>query len=507
MGMNYHSTRNKSLVVSDAQAILQGLAPDGGLFVPETIPTCAFSSWQDLSFAEVAERIFALYFPSLGKERIAQIVKKAYKDRFRDPDVCPVRLMSDRRALLELWHGPTLAFKDVALSTLPHLMRAAQEVVGDHERVLILTATSGDTGKAAMEGFSGVPGFGVLVFYPADGVSDAQERQMCTTEDDNVFAYAVEGDFDDCQRAVKRMFQDDALTKTLKSSGIRLSSANSINIGRLVPQMVYYITAYHALVKKGELAYGDLLDVSVPTGNFGDLLAGYYVKRMGLPLGTLVVASNSNHVLSDFGRTGVYDSNRPLILTTSPSMDILISSNLERFLYHELGSTETVKTLMDALQNERRFVFPSKKDGQEKRTDDPSFEAIEGLYWAFAEENAVRHTIAETAKRDHIVIDPHTACGVAVYEMYRNETEEKDAWPYGLILSTASPYKFTNTVLSALDRDVPKTLEEQWTALSCISHTSVPAPFLRLAERKARQPERISLQEVKDAVLSFAKGV
>lgn len=507
MGMNYHSTRDESLIVSDAQAILQGLAPDGGLFVPETIPTCDFSSWKELSFADVAERIFALYFPSLGKERIANIVKNAYGDRFRDPDVCPVRLLSDRRALLELWHGPTLAFKDVALSALPHLMRAAQEVVGDHERVLILTATSGDTGKAAMEGFSGVPGFGVLVFYPADGVSDAQERQMCTTKDDNVFAYAVEGNFDDCQRAVKNLFQDDTLTKTLKRSGIRLSSANSINIGRLVPQVVYYITAYHALVKKGELAYGDLLDVSVPTGNFGDLLAGYYVKRMGLPLGTLVVASNSNHVLSDFGRTGVYDSNRPLVLTTSPSMDILISSNLERFLYHELGSTETVKALMDALQNERRFALPSKKEEREKRTDDSPFEAVKGLYWAFAEENAVRHTIAETAKRDHIVIDPHTACGVVVYEMYRNETEGKGTLPYGLILSTASPYKFTNTVLSALDRDVPKTLEEQWTALSHISDTSVPAPFLRLAERKARQPKRISLQEVTNAVLSFAKGV
>lgn len=506
MGMNYHSTRNESLVVSDAQAILQGLAPDGGLFVPETIPTCDFSSWQERSFADVAERIFALYFPSLGKERIAQIVKNAYGDRFRDPDVCPVRLLSDRRALLELWHGPTLAFKDVALSALPYLMRAAQEVVGDQERVLILTATSGDTGKAAMEGFSGVPGFGVLVFYPADGVSDAQERQMCTTEADNVFAYAVEGDFDDCQRAVKSLFQDAALSKTLKSSGIRLSSANSINIGRLVPQMIYYITAYHALVKKGEMAYGDLLDVSVPTGNFGDLLAGYYVKRMGLPLGTLVVASNSNHVLSDFGKTGVYDSNRPLVLTTSPSMDILVSSNLERFLYHELGSAETVKGLMEALQKDRRFVLPTKEQSRKKQTEDSVSQEMAGLYWEFANEEEVFRTIAETKKRDHIVIDPHTACGVAVYDTYRRESEG-DGSSYGLILSTASPYKFTKTVLSALDREVPKTLEEQWMALSQLSHTSIPAPFLRLAERKARQPQRIRLCDAADAVLSFSKGV
>lgn len=506
MGMNYHSTRDESLIVSDVQAILQGLAPDGGLFVPETIPTCDFLSWQELSFADVAERIFALYFPSLGKERIAQIVKKAYGDRFRDPNVCPVRLLSDRRALLELWHGPTLAFKDVALSALPHLMRAAQEVVGDHERVLILTATSGDTGKAAMEGFRGVPGFGVLVFYPADGVSEAQERQMCTTEADNVFAYAVEGDFDDCQRAVKSLFQDAALSQTLESSGIRLSSANSINIGRLVPQMIYYIAAYHALVKKGEMAYGDLLDVSVPTGNFGDLLAGYYVKRMGLPLGTLVVASNSNHVLSDFGKTGVYDSNRPLVLTTSPSMDILVSSNLERFLYHELESAETVKALMEALQKDRRFVLPTKEELQEKQTEDSVSQEMKGLYWEFAEEKEVCRTIAETAKRDHIVIDPHTACGVAVYDTYRHENE-RDGSSYGLILSTASPYKFTNTVLSALDREVPKTLEEQWMALSQISHTSIPAPFLRLAERKARQPQRLRLCDVDDAVLSFSKGV
>lgn len=508
MGMMYHSTRNESLVVSDAQAILQGLAPDGGLFVPERIPTCSFRSWMDLSFAEVAERIFGIYFPSLGEQRIARVVENAYTGRFRHEAVCPVRIVSDRRALLELWHGPTLAFKDVALSALPHLMQAAQEVVNDHEHILILTATSGDTGKAAMEGFSDVPGFGVLVFYPADGVSEAQERQMCTTEANNVFAYAVEGNFDDCQRTVKQLFQDIALSNSLEAKGIRLSSANSINIGRLVPQMVYYITAYHELVASGELTYGDLLDVSVPTGNFGDLLAGYYVKRMGLPLGKLVVASNNNHVLTDFGLTGVYDCQRELVLTSSPSMDILVSSNLERFLYHELGDAEVVKTLMKSLQKDHRFVLPNPVDKSDRRAGNTVFGDRKELYWGYAKEEEVQRIIAKTAEQDNMVLDPHTACGVAVYEKYRREeVKGGDGASYGLILSTASPYKFTETVLSALHEAVPETLEEQWKLLSQISHTPVPDPFLHLMERKARQACRLRLSDAADAVLSFARGV
>lgn len=489
----YHSTRDASLRATDAEALLQGLAPDGGLFVPEKIPTVDFRAWRGLRFEEVAQRIFRLYFPSLGEERIANVVKTAYDKRFRTRQICPVHPVDQTLALLELWHGPSLAFKDIALSALPHLMRAAQEVTGDTDRLLILTATSGDTGKAAMEGFAGVDGFGVLVFYPADGVSRAQEKQMCTQKENNVFAYAVEGNFDDCQRAVKAFFTDKAMASSLKKQGVRLSSANSINIGRLVPQIVYYFTAYESLVLAGAISEGAPLDVTVPTGNFGDVLAGYYAKRMGLPLRILTVASNTNHVLTDFGQSGTYDARRELVRTTSPSMDILVSSNLERFLYHESKDAEIVRVEMQKLASEGHFSFAlSDKD----------------MRWGYADEDAVQKTIATLYRTAHQVVDPHTAVALHVQKMLSDAQSDKDeARAYQLVLSTASPFKFADTVLRALHRPVPASLAQQWEELAALSKVPVPEPLRVLAREKGHAPQRLTREAMRDAVIGFAKGV
>lgn len=479
--MIYHSTRDLSLAATGAEAIVAGIAPDGGLYVPEVLPKIDRSAWRGASFQDMACGIFQLFFDEL-EDDLAGIVKAAYAS-FDDPAIAPVRVVNERLALLELWHGPTLAFKDVALQALPHLMQAALKALGRQEKVLILTATSGDTGKAAMAGFADVKDSGVIVYYPADGVSEAQRRQMLTHGEDNTIALGVEGNFDDCQAGVKRLFADRVLQETLAARGIRLSSANSINIGRLVPQITYYFTAYEALVRKGVLEDGQPLDLTVPTGNFGDFLAGVYAKEMGLPLGQMTVASNANHVLTDFGETGVYDANRPLVLTASPSMDILISSNLERYLFLRLGDAEKVRALMTELRETGRFAL----------------QKLDGVRWGWADETAVFATIRDLYESDRVTIDPHTAVAVDVARQVSDG--------FQLVLSTASAYKFPREVLTALGREVPETLEAQWEALQEASKLPVPQPIQKLRSARPRLEHRVAVDAMRESVLEFAKGV
>ena len=484
--MRYHSTRNEQVMATGAEAILQGMAPDGGLYVPETFPQVDFRTWSGLSFADMAERVFALYFDDLGEKALHEAAAQAYGKRFDHPLGTPVDMVNDHCAFLDLWHGPTLAFKDVALSVLPYLMRAAQKQLGVEEHILVLTATSGDTGKAAMEGFSGISGVSVRVFYPADGVSDAQRLQMLTYEADNVRAIGVEGNFDDCQSSVKRMFADPDLQEILHKKGIRLSSANSINIGRLIPQITYYVSAYLQLVEAQKMDYGEALDVVVPTGNFGDFLAGDYARRMGLPLGKMTVASNANHVLSDFGATGTYDSNRPLYVTTSPSMDILVSSNLERYLYHETQSTERVSKLMRQWKEEGHFTLREPLRAQ----------------WGWASEKECAETIASVYQKTGKVIDPHTAVSAFVAGRAMADSTEGIT----LILSTASPFKFPETVLSALHQEVPETLEEQWNALGRFAGLAVPQVLQAMVKQPPHRELRVSVAEMDQIVREGIKG-
>lgn len=480
--MIYHSTRNAAMRATGAEAIVQGLAPDGGLYVPERLPAMDMGQWKEASYQDVAHGIFKVFFDDL-EDKLDDVISAAYGSAFDDAAIAPVHVVDAHLALLELWHGPTLAFKDVALQALPHLMQASLTSLGQREDVLVLTATSGDTGKAAMAGFADVPHCAVMVYYPVGGVSEAQRRQMLTHSEENTVALGVEGNFDDCQTGVKTLFADESLRAQLAQSGVRLSSANSINIGRLVPQITYYITAYYSLVRQGILKEGETLDVTVPTGNFGDFLAGVYAKAMGLPLGRMTVASNANHVLTDFGQTGVYDARRSLVLTASPSMDILISSNLERYLAFQGYSPDTVRRLMGDLNETGRFALPR----------------LSGAEWGWASEEEVFTTIRRVYDETRTTIDPHTAVAVHVAREHSRGLH--------LVLSTASPYKFPREVLTALGREVPETLEAQWQTLSEVSGLALPRPIDALKRQTPRDEQRVTIEGMRESVLAFAKGV
>lgn len=481
--MLYHSTRDDSLTRTGSQALLEGLAKDGGLYVPESFPQLELDDFMDLSYQELACRILSLYFTEFSEEEISDIVKKAYGGKFDDPALAPLHFVNDQLGFLELFHGPTLAFKDMALSILPHLMRAAQEKMEDSRKRLILTATSGDTGKAAMEGFAGVDGMGVLVFYPYKGVSPIQERQMLTQPESNVRADAVKGNFDDCQKEVKKLFEDQNLAKKLEEKDIALSSANSINIGRLIPQIVYYFDGYRNWVKKDKLKKGETLNVIVPTGNFGDVLAAFYAKEMGLPLGQIAVASNDNKVLFDFAETGNYDANRKLTLTSSPSMDILVSSNLERYLYLKEGNDEKIREKMKELKEEGHFSFPK-----------------EALYLAsWANEEEVSAAIREVFENANYLMDPHTAVAYA--------SAKKLSLPGPLmIVSTASPYKFPNKILESLGKKVPDHWVDAVESISEETGLEIPKAIRNMFICETRKERVISKDEMEDEVLYASSG-
>lgn len=440
--MVYTSTRDAGVNVFAAEAIVRGLAPGGGLFVPTKMPRITgarLSEMVSFDYLGRARGILGDFLPDFTAGEIDDIVLKAYGGgSFEDSGIAPVRKLSDELYVLELWHGPTCAFKDMALQMLPHLITKALEKIGGGGTLAVLTATSGDTGKAALEGFRDVSGTKIIVFYPENGVSHTQELQMVTQEGENVLVLAVKGNFDDAQNGVKEIFADGELGKKLLEKGILLSSANSINWGRLMPQIVYYFSAYCDLIKTGEIRAGDEVDFVVPTGNFGNILAAYYAKLMGLPVGRLVCASNKNNVLTEFINSGVYNRNRDFYATKSPSMDILISSNLERFLYHVSGGDhEAVGSYMRALRDSGKYEVCA-----EVR------EKMQGLLWGgHCDDEDTFKTIAAAYKKYGYVLDPHTAVGMNVYEQYRGgaKAERKT-----ILVSTASPFKFSSTVYFAL---------------------------------------------------------
>lgn len=440
--MKYQSTRDSAVSVASAEAIRNGIAPDGGLYVPsaeQQIPLDEIAKLSELSYTALAAEILGRFLTDYSPEELADCAAQAYtKEKFETDSIAPVYKLTDAAYILELWHGPTCAFKDMALQILPHLLTRAVKKTGDNREVVILVATSGDTGKAALEGFKNVEGTKIQVFYPKNGVSEIQRLQMTTQEGTNVDVVAVEGNFDDAQTGVKRIFTDQAFAKELDEKGYGFSSANSINWGRLAPQIVYYFAAYCDLLRNEEIKLGDAINVCVPTGNFGNILAAYYAKTMGLPIAKLICASNSNNVLTDFIRTGTYDRNRTFETTISPSMDILISSNLERFLYHASGRNDTlVRTYMEELAETGKYtVNPAIKT------------ALQDTFYAgFCNDEQTMATIADTFEKYHYVVDTHTAVAVNVYRQYVKETGDETKT---VIASTANPCKFNAAVVTAL---------------------------------------------------------
>ena len=477
--MRYHSTRNESVFVDSAQAVLEGLAPDGGLYMPEGLP--AFD-WQEClkgSSIQMSTRILSALLPDIPD--MPELVRRAYTGKFETEDLTPTVPVGSF-SMLELFRGPTSAFKDVALSMLPQLLTAAKAVKGQEKDILILTATSGDTGKAALEGFRDVPGIRICVFYPDGGVSQVQRAQMVTQEGENVAVCAVRGNFDDAQTGVKNIFA----ACQGRDLPVALSSANSINIGRLAPQIMYYFRAYRDLLDAGKIRLGDEVNFSVPTGNFGDILAGYLAKRLGLPVGALICASNANNVLTDFIRTGTYDRRRPLLKTTSPSMDILVSSNLERLLYLLSGDTKLVAGLMQELNTQGVYTVPAQL-----------LEKIQSQFWAACCDDArAAEIIGRVYKEDGYLCDPHTASGWAAAEDYVAETGDHRPM---VVLSTASPYKFPAAVLTAIGGD---TSGDEFTQMARLSQiTGVPVPK-NLASLQGK-PEKHTQVIDKDKMLSF----
>ena len=439
MNLTYTSTRGFGETVTASQAILKGLADDGGLFVPTSLPQLEVSMEKlaEMTYGEVAYEVMKLFLTDFTEEELKNCIANAYDSKF-DTEVIAPLVQADGAYYLELFHGNTIAFKDMALSILPHLMTTAAKKNQVNNEIVILTATSGDTGKAAMAGFADVPGTRIIVFYPKDGVSPVQEKQMVTQKGDNTFVVGIKGNFDDAQTGVKKMFNDKALAEELSKAGYQFSSANSINIGRLVPQVVYYVYAYATLVKNEQIQNGDLINITVPTGNFGNILAAYYAKLIGLPVDKLICASNTNKVLFDFFETGTYDKKREFTVTTSPSMDILISSNLERLIYRIAGNDAKKNAeLMHALSGAGEYTI----------TDEMK-KGLEDFYGNYADEKETAEAIKNLYEKTGYVIDTHTAVAASVYKKYVAMTQ--DTKPT-VIASTASPYKFARSVMNAID--------------------------------------------------------
>lgn len=440
MNLVYHSTRNSEETATASEAILKGLTSDGGLFVPDSIPklNVSLEDLTQMSYQEIAYAVMKEFLTDFTEEELKTCINNAYDSKF-DTEEIAVTKKVDGAYYLELFHGATIAFKDMALSILPHLLVTSARKNNVKNEIVILTATSGDTGKAALAGFADVPGTKIIVFYPKSGVSPIQEKQMVTHKGDNTYVIGIKGNFDDAQTGVKKMFSNKELAKVMNDNGFQFSSANSINIGRLVPQVVYYVKAYADLLKQGALKAGEPMNVVVPTGNFGNILASYYAKQMGIPIGKFVCASNKNKVLFDFFETGKYDRNREFYVTTSPSMDILISSNLERMIYRIAGN--------DAKQC-AKFMAALTKDGEYVITDAMKAELSE-FFGAFGSEEETAVKIKEVYDKEGYVMDTHTAVAAVAYDKYKAATGD-DKTPT-VIASTASPYKFTRSVMDAID--------------------------------------------------------
>lgn len=490
--MMYKSTRDENNVVTASQAILQGLAEDGGLYVPVDLPKLEinFQELKDYSYQEMAFKVLREFLDDFSDEQLQACVDGAYDGKFDSELIAPLK-KADGNYYLELFHGSTIAFKDMALSILPYLMTTAGTINNNENDIVILTATSGDTGKAAMAGFADVPGTEIIVFYPNGGVSSIQERQMLTQTGDNTHVLAVEGNFDDAQTKVKELFNDREFRAELLESGKQFSSANSMNIGRLVPQIVYYFYAYAQLVKQNEIQAGDLVDFVVPTGNFGNILAAYYAKEIGLPVGKLICASNDNTVLYDFFETGEYNAKRDFILTISPSMDILISSNFERLLYHMLGDdTAKLTELMTSLKETGAYSV-----------DASTHAKFADFLAQFATEEETMEEIKAVYDSANYVIDPHTAVAAKVGRKL-GEVRQNPL----VIVSTASPYKFPEAVLNALDIDTTAMSDEDMLAeLKAKSNVEYPEAIIELQEAASRDRQVIEVADMKDHVRHIVK--
>lgn len=477
--MQYFSTRNNTVSVSAARAITQGISKDGGLFVPEAFPPITaeeIAMLVDKSYVERAAYVLSKYLTDFSEEEVRECAEAAYSpERFRDPAIAPLKALDNEAQILELWHGPTCAFKDMALQILPHLMRVSAQKTADGKEIVILVATSGDTGKAALEGFRDAAHTRILVFYPEDGVSPMQKLQMVTQEGGNVAVCAIRGNFDDAQTGVKTIFTDPAVAAVLSDNGMMFSSANSINWGRLVPQIVYYISAYCDMIKNGTLTNGEPMNAVVPTGNFGNILAAYYAKRMGLPIAKLICASNRNRVLTDFISSGIYDRNRSFYTTSSPSMDILISSNLERLLY-ELSGRDDAEI--------RRLMAELSENGSYTVSDTVKAAIDESFVGGCCDDEQTAATIREIFEKHGYLCDTHTAVAVHVYNEYRDRTGDKTPT---VIASTANPYKFSSSVLTALGTDVSAL--DEFDKVEKLHETTVepvPSPLSALRGRTPR---------------------
>lgn len=490
--MYYKSTRNSSVNVTSAQAIAQGISKDGGLFVPSELPAITLEdirSLGDMTYAQRAFFVFSKYLTDFTDAEIKYCVESAYNTKNFDSDnIAELAHLFDGTYMLELWHGPTCAFKDMALQILPYLLTTSAKKLELNKKIVILVATSGDTGKAALEGFKDVPDTEILVFYPDDGVSAMQKKQMTTQEGNNVSVCAIKGNFDDAQNGVKAIFTNQDIAAELDKNGMMFSSANSINWGRLAPQIIYYISSYAQLVKDGEIALGDKINIVVPTGNFGNILAGYYAKKMGIPVNKLICASNANNVLTDFIRTGVYNRNRPFHTTISPSMDILISSNLERLLYHLSGEDDAqIREWFGALASEGKYEV----------TDEVKAVLKEEFYAGCCDDTETKSCIKEIYDKYSYTCDTHTAVAVKVYEDYKVATGDNTKT---IIASTASPYKFSGSVLDAMGIDTNSDEFELVEKLAEASKIPVPTSLAELKNKDIRFKEIIDKTEMKDFI-------
>lgn len=494
MTMFYKSTRDEKNTVSASQAILQGLASDGGLYVPTQVPQLHlnFEELATKSYQEVAELILKAFLTDFSEEEIKACVRGAYDEKFSNPAIAPVVKRGDDY-FLELFHGPTFAFKDLALSILPYLMTTAAKKNHIENEIVILTATSGDTGKAAMAGFSDVPGTSIIVFYPENGVSWIQEKQMVTQTGKNTHVVAVKGNFDDAQTAVKKMFNNVALKEALAANQKQFSSANSMNIGRLVPQIVYYVYTYAQLVKQKEIKNGERINVSVPTGNFGNILAAYYAKQIGVPINQLICASNTNNVLTDFFQTGEYNRQRAFHLTSSPSMDILVSSNLERLIYHLTNDKASqTKELMANLTNEGKYQITTEM--REKLSD---------FFADFATEEEVEQSISALFETVTYTIDPHTAVAKNVADKYK---QQKEAEHKMVVVSTASPYKFPRIVFESIMKQKSE-LDDFSLVKALAKMTDIPLPeaIAELEKLPVLHNQVVEVREMQEAVENILK--
>lgn len=492
MVMYYKSTRDSSVNISSAQAIAQGISADGGLFVPSEIPSVSMDEIKKLGGMDYRERakfVFSKFLTDYSEAEIAYCVDGAYNTKNFDSDnIAELVHLFDGTYMLELWHGPTCAFKDMALQILPYLLRTATKKINLDKKVVILVATSGDTGKAALEGFKDVEGTSIIVFYPDNGVSAMQKKQMTTQEGGNVGVCAIKGNFDDAQNGVKAIFTDESINSKMADNGFMFSSANSINWGRLSPQIVYYVSTYAQLLADKQINEGERINIVVPTGNFGNILAAYYAKHMGVPVNKLICASNANNVLTDFLTTGVYDRNREFHTTISPSMDILISSNLERLLYMLCGQDDKcIREWFGSLAKTGRYeVSQSVKDA-----------LADEFYAGFCNDEQTKATIKRYYDKYSYTCDTHTAVAVKVYEDYVKATGDKTKT---VIASTASPYKFSGSVLSAIGQDTDKDEFDLVDELSVCSKLPVPKSLAELKTKSIRFDKVIDKADMKDFV-------